>query len=240
MFYVGAGTSGRLGVLDAAECPPTFGTDPKKIQGVIAGGFRTLIRSREGVEDRRQAGAKDLRRRKLTKRDIVVGITASRRTPYVLGALAYARRVGARTVFICANPRRMVKVKANIVICLVVGPEVIAGSTRMKAGTAQKLVLNMLSTAAMVRLGKVYGNVMVDLRATSEKLVERSKRILMLLGKISYPQAEKLLRAAGGSVKVALVMRLTGLSRREAEKRLAKAGGFVYKVVAEQKKKSAR
>lgn len=231
VFYVGAGTSGRLGVLDAAECPPTFGTDPKQVQGVIAGGWRTLIRSREGVEDDPESGASDLHRKKLTEKDLVMGITASKRTPYVLGALNYARKIGAKTVFVCANPRSMVKVKADVHICLVVGPEVIAGSTRLKAGTAQKLVLNMISTTAMVCLGKVFGNVMVDLKTTSQKLAERSKRILMLLGKASYPRAEKLLQESGGSVKVALTVLLTGLSCAEAEKQLAKNNGFIYKVL---------
>jgi N-acetylmuramic acid 6-phosphate etherase len=227
LFYLGAGTSGRLGVLDAAECPPTFGTDPKQIRGVIAGGYRTLIRSREGVEDNLKAGAADLRRVRLSRKDVVTGIAASKRTPYVLGGLQYAKRVGAKTVFIYCNPNFKADFKADVEICPKVGPEVITGSTRMKAGTAQKMVLNLISTAAMIKLGKVYQNLMVDLRATSQKLVERSKRTIMLVTGVSYSTAEKYLKSSGGSVKTALVMILAKLDKKEAEKRLQKAQGFV-------------
>lgn len=231
LFYIGAGTSGRLGVLDAAECPPTFGTDPEMIRGIIAGGFKSLIRSREGVEDKLEAGEKDLRRASLKKKDVVVGIAASKRTPYVLGALKYAKRVGAKTIFIFCNPKKGLKVKPDVVISPLLGPEVVTGSTRMKAGTAQKLILNMLSTTAMIKIGKVYQNLMIDLQAKSQKLTERSKRIIMQVTGVNYKQAEKYLKLSGGSVKVALVMVLSNVDKKEAEGRLKKASGFVRKAV---------
>jgi N-acetylmuramic acid 6-phosphate etherase len=231
LFYIGAGTSGRLGVLDAAECPPTFGTDPKMIRGIIAGGYKSLIRSREGVEDNSEAGGKDLKRAGLKKSDIVVGVAASKRTPYVLGALKYAKRIGTKTIFIFCNPIKGLKVKPDVIISPVLGPEVVTGSTRMKAGTAQKLILNMLSTAAMIKIGKVYENLMIDLQAKSQKLRERSKRIIMQVTGVNYKQAEKYLRLSGGSVKTALVMILSNVDKREAEKRLKKAGGFVRKAI---------
>lgn len=231
LFYIGAGTSGRLGVLDAAECPPTFGTDPKMIQGIIAGGYRTLIRSREGVEDDSKAGAKDLKKVELTKKDVVVGIAASKRTPYVLGALQYAKNIGSSTVFIYCNPNFRASFKADVEICPKVGPEVITGSTRMKAGTAQKMVLNLISTTAMLKLGKIYENLMVDLQATSQKLVERSKRTIILVTGVNYRTAGKYLRLSGGSVKTALVMILGNCTRKEAEQKLKRVGGFVRKAV---------
>jgi N-acetylmuramic acid 6-phosphate etherase len=231
IFYLGAGTSGRLGVLDAAECPPTFGTNPKRIQGIIAGGYKTLIRSKEGVEDDFFAGADDLRKKKLNRNDVVVGIAASKRTPYVLGGLSYAKKVKAKTIFIFCNPSKDLKIKPDIIISPVLGPEVITGSTRMKAGTAQKLILNMLSTAAMVRLGKVYQNLMVDLRAKSEKLAERSKRIIIILTGVSYKKAEYYLKKADGKVKTALVMILAGVDKKEAENRLKNAEGFIKKAL---------
>ena len=231
VFYLGAGTSGRLGVLDAAECPPTFGTDPQQVQGVIAGGKGTLIRSREGVEDRAAAAARDLKKRKFSRKDLLIAVAASGRTPYTLAGLEYARALGARTVFICANPARQKSPPADVVIPVVVGAEVIAGSTRMKAGTAQKLVLNMISTTAMVRLGKTYGNLMVDLRATSAKLSERSRRILMLAAGVDYEEAGDLLRKASGEVKTALVMAKLGCSAAVARRKLKGAEGFVYRVL---------
>ena len=231
LFYLGAGTSGRLGVLDAAECPPTFGTDPKQIRGIIAGGYGTLIRSKEGVEDNFKAGEQDLKKVKLSKRDVVIGIAASKRTPYVLGALQYAQRAGSQTVFIYCNPNFQTRFKADLEICPKVGPEVITGSTRMKAGTAQKMVLNLISTASMIKLGKVYQNLMVDLQATSQKLVERSKRTIMLVTGVSYKTAEKYLREAGGHVKTALVMILANCGKKEAQSRLKQAGGFVRKAL---------
>ena len=231
LFYLGAGTSGRLGVLDAAECPPTFGTDPKQIRGIIAGGYRTLIRSREGVEDNFKAGADDLKKVNLSRKDVVIGIAASKRTPYVLGGLQCAKKVGAKTIFIYCNPNFQTSFKANVEICPKVGPEVITGSTRMKAGTAQKMVLNLISTAAMIKLGKVYQNLMVDLQATSQKLVERSKRTIMLVTGVSYTTAEKYLKASGGSVKTALVMILAKVFKKEAERRLQNAKGFVRRAI---------
>ncbi|MFC1476220.1 N-acetylmuramic acid 6-phosphate etherase [Candidatus Zixiibacteriota bacterium] len=231
IFYLGAGTSGRLGVLDAAECPPTFGADPDQIIGVIAGGRATLVRSREGIEDKTGAAQRDLKRHKFTPNDLLIAIAASGRTPYTLAGLAYARSLGARTIFICANPSNDLTSTAEVVIPVVLGPEVIAGSTRMKAGTAQKLILNMISTAAMVRLGKTYGNLMVDLRAASAKLAERSRRILMVTTGVDYRKAGKLLKKAGGEVKTALVMAKLGCTAAVARRKLKAEEGFVYRVV---------
>jgi len=231
LFYIGAGTSGRLGVLDAAECPPTFGTDPKMIKGIIAGGYKCLIRSKEGVEDNLKAGAMDLKKAGLKKEDVVVGIAASKRTPYVLGALKYAKKTRAKTIFVFCNPGKGLKVKPDVIISPVLGPEVITGSTRMKAGTAQKLILNMLTTCSMIKMGKVYQNLMVDLQAKSQKLSERSKRIIMEITGINYREAERYLQLSGGKVKTALVMLLSRVGRIEAEKRLKKTGGFVRKTL---------
>jgi N-acetylmuramic acid 6-phosphate etherase len=231
VFYIGAGTSGRLGVLDAAELPPTFGTPHWLVQGLIAGGYGALVRAVEGAEDLYEDGERDLRERGLSKRDFVIGIAASKRTPYVKGALSYARKIGAKTALITAIPRENVEPIADILICPAVGPEVIMGSTRMKAGTAQKLVLNMISTTAMIMLGKVYGNMMVDLMATSKKLEERSKRVIMMVTGVDYETAQTKLREAKGSVKTAIVMIKTGLSYREASKRLKEVDGFVKRAI---------
>lgn len=231
IFYVGAGTSGRLGVLDAAELPPTFGADHKRVRGIIAGGYPTLVRSREGVEDDARAAVRDLQKTGLGGRDLVIGISASRRTPYVAAALHYARRKRAGTVFISANPHPVVPVRADVNISVVVGPEVVAGSTRMKAGTAQKLVLNMISTAAMVKLGKTYRNVMVDLGGTSEKLKERAKKTLIDLTGLSYRQAGRLLDEAGGRLKTALVMAVKNVSAPAAERLLQESGGKLYRIL---------
>ncbi len=235
LFYVGAGTSGRLGVLDASELPPTFGLDHRKAVGLIAGGRGTLVRSKEGVEDRADDGAKAVRAAKIGPTDCLVAIAASRRTPYTLGALAQARKSGAKTIFLVANPKPVSRKleNADVVIPVVVGPEVIAGSTRMKAGTAQKLVLNMITTAAMVQLGKTYQNWMVDLRSTSAKLHERSKRILAIVLGIGYNDAAKLLKSARGSVKRAIVMGKLGVSPSTADRLLNDAGGFVYRAIGE-------
>jgi N-acetylmuramic acid 6-phosphate etherase len=235
LFYAGAGTSGRLGVLDASELPPTFGIDPKHAIGIIAGGRRTLIRSKEGVEDSFTNGAKAIADAKIGKKDCLIAIAASRRTPYTLGALAEARRRKARTIFLVANPRAIEKKVegADVIIPVVVGPEVIAGSTRMKAGTAQKLVLNMITTAAMVRMGKTYQNWMVDLRSTSAKLRERSKRILTIVAGVDYDEADTLLLSADGSAKRAIVMAKLGVSAREADRRLKRAQGFVFRALGE-------
>jgi N-acetylmuramic acid 6-phosphate etherase len=236
LFYVGAGTSGRLGVLDAAECPPTFGTDPKLVQGIIAGGYKALVRSQEGSEDRREEGRDAVRKHGIKKKDVVCGIAASRRTPFVLSALEEAKRTGARTIYLTCNPFSKVPLpRVDVLIAPVVGPEVVTGSTRMKAGTATKLVLNMLTTAAMVRMGKTYGNLMVDLRATSQKLVERSKRVIMNVTGCDYERAERLLKRARGHVKTAIVMQKAGCSFPEAQGRLAKAQGFVREAVGKGK-----
>lgn len=231
LFYIGAGTSGRLGVLDASECPPTFGTDPDMVQGIIAGGEQALVRSREGAEDVYENGATDLEARGFTASDVACGIAASRRTPYVVGAVDYARRLGARTIYVTCNPRSEMNIDVDVAICPVVGPEVVMGSTRMKAGTATKLVLNMLTTASMIKLGKVYGNMMVDLQMTSKKLEERSKRVVMMVTGVSYEQAEVYLQQAGGHVKTALVMILAGVSAEEARARLKQSNGFVRRAI---------
>lgn len=227
LFYLGAGTSGRLGVLDASECPPTYGTDPEMIQGLIAGGYKALVRSQEGAEDIFEHGRRDLEDAGFNSKDVVFGIAASRRTPYVIGALTYAREIGAKTVYLTCNPREEITIPVDVAICPVVGPEVIMGSTRMKAGTATKLVLNMVTTTAMIRLGKVYGNMMVDLRMTSKKLEERSKRVVMMVTNLSYEEAGTVLAQASGHVKTALVMALANVSAEEARKRLEHANGFI-------------
>ncbi len=231
LFYIGAGTSGRLGILDASECPPTYGTDPEMIQGVIAGGYKALVRSQEGAEDVAEQGAIDLQEAKFSKKDVVLGIAASRRTPYVLGALNYAKSIGAKTVYLTCNPRSELTIAVDVSICPVVGPEVIMGSTRMKAGTATKLVLNMITTTAMIKLGKVYGNLMVDLRITSQKVTERSKRVVMMVTGLNYDEAASLLEKANGHVKTALVMALAEVSIDEARMRLEKGEGFIRKAI---------
>lgn len=231
LVYFGAGTSGRLGVIDAAECPPTFGVSPEMVVGVIAGGRDTVFLSREGIEDDHGGGGRDVAAADVSKKDVVFGITASRRTPYVLGALEEAKKRGAKTVFLCCNEGA--KVDADVHICIVVGPEAIAGSTRLKAATAQKMVLNMVTTASMIKIGKVYGNLMVDLKPASEKLVERAKGIIMMLTGVSYSQAEKVFLAAGRNVKVAVVMIKLGLDREGAEAALKKSNGFLARALGE-------
>ncbi|MBI5836222.1 MAG: N-acetylmuramic acid 6-phosphate etherase [Candidatus Eisenbacteria bacterium] len=227
LIHVGAGTSGRLGVLDAAECPPTFSSSPGQVVGVIAGGPEALVRAVEGAEDRGEDGALAVDALGVDARDTVVGIAASRRTPFVLEALRRARARGARTVYLNMSPGTGRDAEVDVEVSIPVGPEVLTGSTRMKAGTAQKLTLNMISTAAMVRLGKAYENLMVDLTATSEKLRERSRRIVMTVTGAGYAEAVTLLEAAGGRVKTALVMRGLGVDRAGAERRLEAVGGFV-------------
>ena len=232
LIYIGAGTSGRLGVLDASECPPTFGTEPRQVVGVIAGGFATLVRSQEGVEDLPEAAKKDLQDIELSAEDTLVAITASRRTPYPIGGIAHARAVGAATVFIaCNHPPE--DLQADVVISLVTGPEVITGSTRMKAGTAQKLVLNMISTATMIQLGKTYGNLMVDLRPMSLKLSARSISILINVLDVDAAEAKRLLDAATGSVKQALFMGLAQCDAATATQRLEAAGGILRRALGE-------
>ncbi|MCK4965603.1 N-acetylmuramic acid 6-phosphate etherase [bacterium] len=231
LFYVGAGTSGRLGVLDASECPPTFGTDPEMVQGIVAGGYGVLVRAKEGCEDKKRQGGIDLIKRGFTKKDAACGIAASWRTPYVIGAIERARKAGGKTIYIACTPRDKIKVDADVIISPVVGPEVIMGSTRMKSGTAQKLILNMITTASMIRLGKVYKNMMVDLQMNSVKLKERSKRTIMMVTGVDYNMAEKYLLKSGGNVKTAIVMILGNSGKKEAVKRLKKANGFVRKAI---------
>ncbi|MFN3596133.1 MAG: N-acetylmuramic acid 6-phosphate etherase [Rubricoccaceae bacterium] len=232
LLYVGAGTSGRLGVLDAAECPPTFGTPPEQVQGLIAGGREAMFRAQEGAEDREEAGAADIDAHGVTARDVVCGIAASRRTPYVVGAVARARALGAATLFVTCNPRSQFTLDVDVAICPDVGPEPIMGSTRMKSGTATKLVLNMLTTATMIRMGKVYENMMVDLQLTNEKLVQRARRIVMIATGVDYAEADVALAEADGHVKTALVMLLAGTSAEEARARIERAGGFVRHAIA--------
>jgi len=227
LFYAGAGTSGRLGILDASECPPTFGTDPEMVQGLIAGGKPAVFQAQEGAEDLESNGRDALEEAGVTSEDVVCGIAASRRTPFVVGAVKHARSIGCPTLFITCTPRNRFDIDVDVAICPVVGPEVVMGSTSMKSGTAQKLVLNMLTTASMIRMGKVYENMMVDLQMTNAKLVERSRRTVMTVTGLDYGEATELLARAGGHVKTALVMHLAGTSREEAEARLARAGGFV-------------
>ncbi|NNF39639.1 MAG: N-acetylmuramic acid 6-phosphate etherase [Gemmatimonadetes bacterium] len=233
LVYVGAGTSGRLGVLDAAEMPPTYGTDPERVVGVIAGGPAALVRSQEGAEDHAGDGAAEMDRLKVAPADFVLGIATSGTTPFVHGALARARELGARTgILLCTPPAPALREKHDVVIAPLVGPEVVTGSTRMKAGTATKLVLNTITTAAMVRLGKVYGNSMVDLQVTCAKLQDRAERMLVDLLGVDRPSAQALLHAAAGEVKTALVMHRAGLDADEARRRLAEADGVVGRVVA--------
>ncbi len=224
LFYLGAGTSGRLGVLDASECPPTFNTPPELVQGVIAGGDYALRKSVENAEDNPEQGREDLRSRGFSAADALVGIAASGRTPYVLGGLAHARSLGALTVGLSCTPNSEVAQASQIAITPVPGPEIVTGSTRMRAGTATKLVLNMLSTGVMIRLGYVYGNLMVNVQPTNEKLTDRARRIIASVTQVSYDEASRLLNEAG-SVRIAILMRQHNLSRREAESSLAAANG---------------
>ena len=232
LLYFGAGTSGRLGVIDASECPPTFGTPYGMIEGYIAGGKEAMFRAQEGAEDYEENGAKDILLAQVNNKDVVCGIAASRRTPYVIGAVKKAKELGATTLYITCNPRKDFNIKeVDVAICPYVGPEVIMGSTRMKSGTAQKLVLNMLTTTAMIRMGKVYENMMIDLQMTNKKLFERSKKIVMTITGVSYDEAAKYLQQAGGHVKTALVMIKAGVNADDARERLIKADGFVRKAI---------
>jgi N-acetylmuramic acid 6-phosphate etherase len=233
LFYIGAGTSGRLGVLDAAECPPTFGTDPELVQGFIAGGYGALVRAVEGAEDDSKGSHEFFKQHRLCDKDCVCGIAASKRTPFVRGGLDFAKAAGAKTILVTCNPPSGQDDGLDVIIAPVVGPEVLTGSTRMKAGTATKLVLNMLTTAAMVRMGKCYGNLMIDLRATSAKLRERARAMLMLLTGISYSDAERFLEAAGGELKTAIAMQVLQLDAEEARKRLAAVGGQLRAVIGD-------
>jgi N-acetylmuramic acid 6-phosphate etherase len=234
LIYVGAGTSGRLGVLDASEMPPTYRVDPEMVVGIIAGGYAALVRAQEGAEDHPEDGAKALDEREVGPNDFVMGIATSGTTPYVHGALARARELGARTAFlVCTYPTEKIVAAADIVIAVLVGPEVVTGSTRMKAGTATKMVLNTISTSAMVLMGKVYGNLMVDLEATCEKVRDRSHRIVMEVLEVERPEAARLLRESGGHVKTAIVMAKLGVDAAEARRRLDAVDGLISKVVGD-------
>ena len=233
LIYVGAGSSGRIAALDATECPPTFNTNPKLVQYVIAGGEKALWTAIEADEDSRALGRRDLLRKRPTRHDVVVGIAASGRTPYTIAALECARERGARTVAFSCNPETPLQAAADVAIVVDVGPEVVAGSTRMKAGTAQKMVLNMLSTGAMSRLGYVYGNLMVNVTTSNSKLLERGVTILETAAQVDREVAEKALRAAGMRVPVALVMLKTGVNKAEALRRLKRARGHVRKAIGD-------
>lgn len=232
LIYVGAGTSGRLGVLDASEMPPTYRTDPELVQGIIAGGPETLVRAMEGAEDDREAAVRDIDARRVNAQDFVLGIATSGTTPYVHAALERARALGARTGFLlCTEPSPELRAMHDVVIAPLVGPEVITGSTRMKAGTATKMVLNTITTAAMVKLGKVWGNLMVDLQVTAEKLQDRAERILMETLGVDRQRAKEMLTQAGGHVKTAIVMGRLGVDAGTARAKLAEAEGVVARVV---------
>ena len=231
LFYIGAGTSGRLGCLDAAECPPTFGTPPEMVQAVIAGGAATLLRSREGAEDRAEEAIADLTARGFGAQDILVGLAASRRTPYVLSALEYARGIGAQTVLITCSPQADPLDYVDVMVAPDVGPEVVMGSTRLKAATAQKMILNMLTTASMIRLGKVYRGMMVDLQLSCEKLSERAKRTLAILTEMDYDACTQALGEAGGNVKRAIVMARCACSAADADRALEKSNGLIHEAI---------
>jgi N-acetylmuramic acid 6-phosphate etherase len=234
LIYVGAGTSGRLGILDASECPPTFGTDPGQVIGLIAGGREAVFESQESAEDHESNGRQALQEADLTANDIVCGLAASGRTPYVHGALKEAQELGCHTIFVTTVPAEQITIDVDVMIDVPVGPEPIMGSTRMKSGTAQKMVLNMLTTGAMIRKGKVYENVMVDLQLSNQKLEERSKRIVMMFTDADYEEAGEWLSRAGGHVKTALVMALTELDQSAAYQKLDEHDGFIRKVLQEQ------
>ena len=232
LVYAGAGTSGRLGVLDASECPPTFGVDFDMVVGLIAGGYDALLRAQEGAEDSPEGGARDIDKLALGASDFLVGIAASGGTPYVRGALTRARELGARTAIVaCTPPPAAVLAVADVAIVPIVGPEVVTGSTRMKAGTATKLVLNTITTGAMIRIGKTYGNLMVDLRATNAKLRDRSERIIVEVTGVDRAEAKRLLAASGDSVKTAIVMHALRADRAAAEQALENGGGVVRRVI---------
>lgn len=227
LVYIGAGTSGRLGILDASECPPTYGVSAEQVIGLIAGGHKAILQAVENAEDDAELGAQDLKNIQFCANDVLVGIAASGRTPYVLGAMAHASAVGATVCSISCNPGSPLARAADISMVAVVGPEIVTGSSRMKAGTAQKLILNMLSTGAMIRTGKVYGNLMVDVEATNAKLVERQKRIVMEATDCDRTTAERALAEADNHCKTAIVMILAGLTADEARHRLQSSNGFI-------------
>ena len=231
LIYIGAGTSGRLGILDTSECPPTYGVSEELVQGIIAGGTEAIFRAKEGAEDSKELAIEDLKSKNITENDTIVGLAASGRTPYVIGGLEYANKIGALTVSITCNANSEVAKVSKVSIAPVVGAEVVTGSTRMKAGTAQKLVLNMLSTGTMIKLGKVYGNLMVDVRATNKKLVERAKKIVCEATGVDREVAEKVLKETNYDVKLSILMILTGLDINEAKEKLTQNKGYIAKAM---------
>jgi N-acetylmuramic acid 6-phosphate etherase len=233
IVFVGAGTSGRLGIVESAEMPPTFGTTPELVQAIMAGGKNAVIRAKEGVEDNYEEGARSVNRLRPARRDVVIGVSASGMTPFVRGALTRARRAGSKIIFVTCDPRTELQTFVDLTIAPAVGPEVIAGSTRLKAGTATKMVLNMLTTAAMVRIGKTYGNLMVDVQMGSEKLRDRARRIITIVTGLEYDEADKLLRRAHWNVKAAIVMQKTGLTYNRAVGKLRRAHDFVRDAIGE-------
>jgi N-acetylmuramic acid 6-phosphate etherase len=233
IVFVGAGTSGRLGVLESAEMPPTFGTDQSLVQAVMAGGRGATFRAREGVEDNYEEGLRAVSRLRPTKKDVVIGVSASGMTQFVRGALTRARKAGAKILFVTCDPKTELQTFVDLMIAPAVGPEVIAGSTRLKAGTATKMVLNMLTTTAMIRIGKTYGNLMVDVRTGSEKLKDRARRIVNIITGLDYDEADRLLRRARWNVKAAVVMNKTGLSYPKAVSRIRKAGDQLREAIGE-------
>ena len=231
LFYIGAGTSGRLGVLDAAECPPTFNVSADLVHGIIAGGEAALARATEATEDDPAMGTRDLLANGFNARDVLVGIAASGRTPYVLGAITEARRIGALTIGFSCTPESELSRSVDIAITVLAGPEILAGSTRMKAGTATKLVLNMLSTGLMIRLGHTFGNLMVNVQPKNSKLADRARRIISIGGQVTEQRAAELLDSSGGSVKIAIVMARLGVDRNKAERVLENAGGVIARAL---------
>jgi N-acetylmuramic acid 6-phosphate etherase len=233
IIFVGAGTSGRLGVLESAEMPPTFGTSPSLVQAIMAGGKNALVRTREGLEDNYEEGARSITRLKPSKKDVVIGVSASGMTQFVRGGLTRARRAGSKIIFVTCDPATELQTFVDVTIAPAVGPEVIAGSTRLKAGTATKIVLNMLTTASMIRIGKTYGNLMVDVQTGSEKLKDRARRIIGIVTGLEYDQSDKLLRRAHWNVKAAIVMQKSGLTYPGSLARLRHAHDFVRDAIGE-------
>jgi N-acetylmuramic acid 6-phosphate etherase len=233
IVFVGAGTSGRLGVLESAEMPPTFGTSPKIVLAIMAGGKNAVVRAKEGIEDNYEEGSRSINRLRPGKKDVVIGVSASGMTQFVRGALTRARRAGSKIIFVTCDPRTELQTFVDLTIAPAVGPEVIAGSTRLKAGTATKMVLNMLTTASMVRIGKTYGNLMVDVQMGSEKLRDRARRIITIVTGLDYDEADALLRRSHWNVKAAIVMQKAGLTFQQATVRLRKAHDFVRDAIGE-------
>jgi N-acetylmuramic acid 6-phosphate etherase len=231
LFYIGAGTSGRLGIVDASECPPTFRTPPEMVQAIIAGGEQAIYSAIEGAEDDPKQGEADLKQRQLTERDVVIGIAASGRTPYVVGALSYAKTMGVTAVALSCNSNAAISQYADHAIEVIVGPEILMGSTRLKAATAQKMILNMITTTTMIKLGKVYENLMVDLHANNHKLIERARRMVTLVTGVSTEEAKRVLNETEQEVKPAIVMIKAGISLDAAKKVIEEANGFVYKAI---------